>query len=120
MVRRHYNLPSLNALTAFEAVARQLSVTRATEELNVTPPARVSRQLRGLEADLGRMLMRRHPRGVSLTAEGEAVAASLQQAFGRVSATLGQVRASGERAYVPIVTTMATMQLWLMPRPGSF
>lgn len=119
MARRHYNLPSLNALAAFEAVARQLSVTRAAEELNV-PPGAVSHQIRSLEADPGRLLMRRHPRGVSLTAEGEAVAASLQEAFERVSATLGQVRASGERAHVSIVTTMATMQLWLMPRLGSF
>lgn len=74
MTRRHYNLPSLNSLAAFEAVARQLNITPAAEELNVTPGA-VSKQIRQLEAELGRTLLRRHPQGVSLTTEGEAVAA---------------------------------------------
>lgn len=45
MVSRHYSLPSLTALAAFEAVARRLNLTRAAEELNVTPGA-VSRQVR--------------------------------------------------------------------------
>jgi len=119
MVKRHYNLPSLSALAAFEAVSRRLNVTRAAEELNVTPGA-VSRQVRALEADLGRSLIRRHSTGVSLTAEGSAVASSLSDSFGRIAATLQQVRESGERAHVSILSTMATMQLWLMPRLGSF
>ncbi len=119
MTSRHYNLPSLSALAAFEAVARHLNVTRAAEELNVTPGA-VSKQIRQLEAELGRALLRRHSTGVSLTTEGEAVALSLHDAFERVSRTLQSVRASGERSHVSIVTTMATMQLWLMPRLGSF
>ncbi|NEY91980.1 LysR substrate-binding domain-containing protein [Tabrizicola oligotrophica] len=119
MTRRHYDLPSLNALAAFEAVARNLNVTRAATELNVTPGA-VSKQIRQLEAELGRQLMQRHSTGISLTSEGEEVAASLHEAFGRVSATLRHVRASGERAHVSIISTMATMQLWLMPRLGSF
>lgn len=119
MTRRHYNLPSLNALAAFEAVARQLNVTRAAEELNVTPGA-VSKQVRQLEAELGRTLLRRHAQGVSLTAEGEVLAASLREAFEDISRTVQGVRTSGERAHVSIVTTMATMQLWLMPRLGSF
>lgn len=119
MVKRHYRLPSLNALAAFEAVARQLSMTRAAEEMNVTPGA-VSRQIRHLESELGRPLLRRHHNGVSLTTEGEAVAATLHESFERISGILQQVRASGGRAHVSIVTTMATMQLWLMPRLGSF
>lgn len=119
MTRRHYNLPSLNALAAFEAVARHLNLTRAAEELNVTPGA-VSKQIRHLEDELGHQLLRRHSNGVSLTTEGEAVATSLHDAFDRISATLKSVRAAGEKAPVSIVTTMATMQLWLMPRLGSF
>ena len=45
-------LPSLNALRAFEAAARHLSLTKAARELNVTPAA-VSHQIKALEADLG-------------------------------------------------------------------
>ncbi|WP_413870517.1 LysR substrate-binding domain-containing protein [Albidovulum sp.] len=119
MVNRHYSLPSLNALATFEAVARRLNLTRAAEELNVTPGA-VSRQVRQLETGLGRPLIRRLHNGVSLTTEGEAVANTLHEAFERISATLQQVRASGERAHVSILSTMATMQLWLMPRLGAF
>ena len=55
MVRRHYDLPSLNALAAFEAAARHLSLTRAATELNVTPGA-VSKQVKALEDQIGRPL----------------------------------------------------------------
>jgi len=41
-------LPPLNALKAFEAAARHLSVKKAAIELNVTPAA-VSHQIRTLE-----------------------------------------------------------------------
>ena len=51
-------LPSLNALRAFEAVARHLSVTEAAGELHVTPAA-VSLQIKALEADLGAKLCNR-------------------------------------------------------------
>ncbi|MDE3027126.1 MAG: LysR family transcriptional regulator [Paracoccaceae bacterium] len=119
MVSRHYNLPSLSALATFEAVARHSNLTRAAEELNVTPGA-VSKQLRILESDLGRPLIRRLPHGVVLTSEGEAVATALRESFERLSTTLQQVRASGEHAHVSIQSTMATMQLWLMPRLNGF
>ena len=51
-------LPSLNALRAFEAAARHLSLTKAARELNVTPAA-ISHQIKALEADLGVTLLRR-------------------------------------------------------------
>ena len=43
-----HRIPPLNALRAFEATARHLSLTKAAAELNVTPGA-ISHQLRGLE-----------------------------------------------------------------------
>ena len=51
-------LPPLNAIRAFEAAARHLSITLAAEELSVTPGA-VSRQIKGLEDALGLQLLRR-------------------------------------------------------------
>ena len=45
-------LPPLNAVRAFDAVARLGSVRAAADELAVTPAA-VSQQLRVLEAHLG-------------------------------------------------------------------
>jgi LysR family transcriptional regulator, glycine cleavage system transcriptional activator len=41
-------LPSLNGLRAFEAAARHMSFTRATNELHVTQTA-ISHQIRRLE-----------------------------------------------------------------------
>ena len=119
MVRRHYDLPSLNALAAFEAAARHLSLTRAATELNVTPGA-VSKQVKALEDQIGRPLFLRLHRALELTPEGQAVYQSLKDAFERVSATIRQVGTSGSPRSVSIGTTMAFAQLWLMPRLGDF
>lgn len=103
MTRRHYDLHSLIALAAFEAVARHLNVT----------PGAVSKQVCQLETELERLLLHSH-------ATGEALATSLHDASESVSGTLRCIRASGERRHVSVVSTMATMQLWLMPRLESF
>lgn len=119
MIRRHYSLPSLNALAAFEAAARHLSLTRAAQELNVTPGA-VSKQVKLLEAEIGRPLFVRLHRALGLTPAGETVYHALREAFERVSATLRQAGATAEVRSVSIGTTMAFAQLWLMPRLGGF
>ncbi len=119
MVRRHYSMPSLNALAAFEAAARHLSLTRAAAELNVTPGA-VSKQVKNLEGEIGRPLFLRLHRALQLTGEGEQVYASLKQAFEQLSTTLQQVSRAGRVRTVSIGSTMAVAQLWLMPRLGAF
>jgi DNA-binding transcriptional LysR family regulator len=119
MVRRYYSLPSLNALAAFEAAARHLSLTKAAEELNVTPGA-ISKQVRMLENELGGPLFIRRHRALELTRTGITVATSLREGFERMSATLRQVRRTGGQSNVTIGTTMAIAQLWLMPRLGAF
>lgn len=119
MVRRYYGLPSLNALAGFEAAARHLSLTKAAEELNVTPGA-VSRQVRALEAELGSALFLRRHRAVELTREGETMAAALRDGFERVAATFRQLRSARGQTTVTVGSTMAMAHLWLMPRMGSF
>ncbi len=64
-------LPPLNALRAFEAVARRLSFARAAEELHVTKAA-VAQQVRGLEQEIGAPLVQRSGRGLALTESGAA------------------------------------------------
>jgi LysR family glycine cleavage system transcriptional activator len=61
---------SLNSLRAFEVAARQLSFTKAAEELHITQGA-VSYQIRELESRLGFALFKREIRKVSLTDAGE-------------------------------------------------
>ena len=68
----HNAPPPLNALRAFEAAARHLSLTKAALELNVTPSA-LSHQIRGLEDDLGVKLFDRGVRSIALTAAGKAL-----------------------------------------------
>ena len=58
-----HRLPSLNALRAFEAVARKLSFARAAEELFVTKAA-VAQQVRLLEEEIGAPLVERSGRGL--------------------------------------------------------
>lgn len=73
-------LPPLNALRAFDAIARHLTVAKAADELNVTPSA-VSHQLRTLEAALGVQLFSRNKTRLKLTPHGEALLPSVRSAF---------------------------------------
>src|SRR6266852_3930231 len=72
MARR---LPPLNALRAFEAVARHQSVSAAADELCVTHSA-VSRHVSKLEDHLGEKLFARDHQRLALTARGAAYAAA--------------------------------------------
>jgi len=81
-IKERRSLPPLNALRAFEAVARSLSFTRAAEELLVTQSA-VSRQVKNLEDILGVALLRRKA-NLELTDEGKRLLPVLTDAFDRI------------------------------------
>src|SRR5258706_15072648 len=80
MTRR---LPPLNALRAFEAVARHQSVSAAADELCVTHSA-VSRHVAKLEDHLGEKLFSRHHQRLELSARGAAYATELTHLFDRI------------------------------------
>lgn len=112
------NIP-LNALRAFKAAARHLTLSKAAIELCVTQAA-LSHQIRNLEERLGVALFRRVPRGLVLTDEGAALAPVLTSSLDLISATLD--RFSGgryhEALHVGVVGTFATG--WLIPRLAGF
>ena len=81
-IKERRSLPPLNALRAFEAVARSLSFTRAAEELLVTQSA-VSRQVKNLEDILGVALLRRKA-NLELTDEGKRLLPVLTDSFDRI------------------------------------
>ena len=56
-------------LRVFEAVARVGGMGRAALELN-TVQSNITARIKALEADIGRALFERRPRGVALTAAG--------------------------------------------------
>lgn len=119
MAHKHYDFPSLNGLAAFEAAGRHMSLTRAAQELNVTPGA-VSKHIKQLEAEIGAMLFVRLHRSLDLTSEGAALLDALKSSFSHIATTLDGLRKGGPKRAVTIGTTNAFAQFWLMPRLGRF
>ncbi len=109
----------LNGLRAFEASARHLSFTRAAIELCVTQAA-VSQQVKGLEKRLGVALFQRLPRGLKITAEGEALLPTVTSSFDQMATTLDRIEAGQVREllYLGVVGTFAVG--WLLPRLQAF
>jgi hypothetical protein len=73
--RARPRLPSLDLLKGFEAAARQLSFTRAAEELFLTQSA-LSRQMQTLEEQIGFALFERRHRELRLTDAGQILQAT--------------------------------------------
>ena len=112
-------LPSLNALRAFEAVARHRSISRAAVELNVTPAA-VSQQVKALEADLGTALLRRVRREIHLTDAAQAGLADLRAGFDRLSRAARRMRGDGERQLLTVRVEPTLAATWLVSRLEGF
>jgi DNA-binding transcriptional LysR family regulator len=112
-------LPSMTSLVVLEAAARRSSFTKAAGELGVTQAA-VSRQIHGLEQELGFALFRRLHRRVELTERGRILAGVLSQSFNLIDHTLANVRAQSEEDELAIGATIAFTQLWLLPRISEF
>ena len=74
---------TLRQLRVFESAARHLSLTRAAEELHLTPPA-VSIQVRQLEGHAGAELFERVGRRLRLTEAGEEVLARSREILGHI------------------------------------
>jgi DNA-binding transcriptional LysR family regulator len=68
-------------LKTFVAVAREGSITRASEVLHLSQPA-VSAHIKAIEDTLGLALFERTSRGMSLTPEGERLLAKAEQTLG--------------------------------------
>jgi len=113
------DLPSLSALRAFEAAARQESFKRAAAELAVTPTA-VSHQIRLLEESLGVALFQRQTRKVVLTAEGRELYPTLRQALDAMAAAVGAIKRRPQRRVATLSATVAFTAKILVPKAGHF
>ena len=112
-------LPPFKGILAFDAVARLGSVSKAAEELNLTVSA-VSHQLANLETFVGRRLLERSPRGMTLTVHGERFQRDIAGALTLLVSAAQNVR-SGETAEVLRIHAVPSFaSLWLMPRLPSF
>ena len=112
------SLPPLNAIRAFEAVARHLSFTRAAEELGMTQAA-VSYQIKLLEERVGAPLFLRKPRQVALSEVGNSLAPQVRQAFEIMREAFADTQ--GEVDGLLSITTVPTFaSQWLAQNLGLF
>ena len=110
------NLPSLNALRAFDAAARHQGFARAGAELLVSPGA-VSRQVKLLEEVLGAELFHRAAQGVVLTEEGERLLSLTDSAFEILAQALPQTAPRGPLTWK---FSASFYVRWLLPRYQAF
>ncbi|THD63956.1 LysR family transcriptional regulator [Phenylobacterium sp.] len=110
-------LPSLNALRAFEAMARTGRATAAAEELHVTHSA-VSRQVKALEASLGVRLFQGPKHRLTLTPAGQELAPALTRAFDEIAAAVRRLKSEGEDLHLAVNASVSVK--WLIPRLGDF
>ena len=110
---------SLNNLRAFEAVARRLSFSDAADELYVTQSA-ISRQIKGLEDELGAALFVRGTRHVEMTQSGQMLLRSVEAGLQKIDASVRQIRQVRSRKRVSVTTFASFGSLWLLPRIEAF
>ena len=108
-------------LRIFHAVSEAGSFTHAGERLNLTQSS-VSRQISGLEEDLGVPLFHRHARGLKLTEQGETLYRTAQEIASKLTRAEALVTESMERPRGPlrVTTTVALGSVWLTERLKDF
>ncbi|MDR3418141.1 MAG: transcriptional regulator GcvA [Nevskia sp.] len=112
-------LPPLNALRAFEAVARHKSFRKAAEELFVTPAA-LTHQIKSLEEQLGFQLFERLQRRIELTPAAQAALPRFQEGFRALSQAVFELRNYGKAPHLTVGATPTFVSRWLMPRLQRF
>ncbi|GHD56492.1 LysR substrate-binding domain-containing protein [Jeongeupia chitinilytica] len=108
-------LPPLDLLIGFEAAARQLSFSKAGEEIFLTQSA-ISRQIRKLEEHLGLELFERGHRSLALTEQGRVLFEVVSDSLAQLSDTVESLRKKPLSQGITISTTTAFAALWLVPR----
>lgn len=112
-------LPPLNALKAFEAAARHLSFTRASEELFVTQAA-VSHQIKSLEEFLGMKLFLRKNRTLLLTEEGQSYYLDIKDIFASLHDATKRLHAMGAKGSITVALPPSFAVQWLVPKLSDF
>ena len=112
-------IPPLNALKAFEAAARRLNITRAAEELSVTPGA-ISQQIRILEEHAGAPLVHREGRQIALTDLGAELYPLLHDGFDYLKRAGDLLYRPNRRHALAISVPPSFAAKWLAPRIARF
>jgi LysR family glycine cleavage system transcriptional activator len=111
-------VPSLNSLRYFEAAARNLSFSKAADELHVSHGA-VSKQIRKLEEDIGVQLFQRKHRSVFLTNDGQRLLTTCQAMMEQLKEAIQDI--SGELKAPLVISCEPTITMkWLIPNIEKF
>ena len=114
-----YQLPSLNALRAVEAVGRHGSISGAAKELRVSPGA-VSRQLSMLEAHFNCSLFVRTQRGLTISERGQTYLRQLSEAFDLIDEATSNLLGRGGKSTLAVRVFGTFGTEWLLPRLSEF
>lgn len=108
-------------LRIFKAVAEAGSFTHAGDHLKLSQSS-VSRQISGLEKELGLPLFHRHARGLVLTEQGEMLLNTTSDVFDKLQQVQIQLTDTKTLAAGPLkLTTVAFLaSTWLMPKIHDF
>lgn len=118
-VRATPRLPSLDLLKGFEAAARQLSFTRAAEELFLTQSA-LSRQMQALEGQIGVALFERRHRELRLTDGGQILQATARTVLDELAQAVAKIRREQTAQPLTVSTNQPFASVWLIPRLARF
>jgi LysR family transcriptional regulator, glycine cleavage system transcriptional activator len=118
MLQDPMHLP-LRAIAVFHTAARAGSVSRAAQELGVTPSA-VSQQIAALEVHLGTSLMVKTGRRVMLTEAGERYFEMIAENVDRISDATQDVRGYSSVKSLIVRATPSLSTKWLLPRLNRF
>jgi LysR family glycine cleavage system transcriptional activator len=120
MTLRPIRLPSLDALLAFDAVARAGSFEAAAAELALTASA-VAKRVAGLEERLDQPLfVRQSPRGLSLTPAGHEYLPQVRQALALLQAMPLHQRAGPRRERLRVSSTPTFARQLVVPALPGF
>jgi len=112
------DLPPLNALRGFEAVARHMSFSAAAQELRITSAA-VSQQIKNLEDFLGVQVFSRQGRRIQFTEAGRQILPGVEKGFSNLADAVRPYLNPVSADYLSCSTVGAFAARWLVPRlPG--
>lgn len=110
---------NIKSMLYFEAVARLGTVTRASDELGISPSA-VSQQVRLLEKQFGVKLFRREKRRLVLTLDGDRLFQTAAQAFGALRNARSAIARHRDLRNLTIRVSPSFGVRWLGPRIARF
>src|SRR4051794_27061414 len=105
----------IRSIWVFHAAARAGSISRAAEQLGVTPSA-VSQQIQSLEIQLGLALMGKTGRRIVLTEAGERYFATITDQIEGIAEATATIKGYRSVTTLSVRATPTLSNKWLLPR----